>query len=64
MIVLRKPRQDRLESVPSPARIREITARIRQNWTLNERLRRANQTGVVELLELSITPRWKRSFDD
>jgi hypothetical protein len=64
MIVMRRPRQDRLESVPSPARIRELTARIRKNWTLGERLRRANQTGFVELLEISVTPRWKHCFDD
>ena len=64
MIVMRKPRHGRLESVPSPSRIRELTAQIRQNWSPRERLRRANQTHFVELLVLSVTPRWQRSFDD
>ncbi len=64
MIVMRKARHERLMSVPSPARIRELAAHVRKTWTPGERLRRANQAHFVELLELSITPRWKRPFDD
>ncbi len=64
MIVMRKPRTERLLAVPSADRIRQLAAEVQQSWSPAERVRRANESHFVELLELSVTPRWKRMFDD
>jgi hypothetical protein len=52
---LRDPEPD----APSPERIRELTAEIRQHWTPRERRRRSGTIPAVELLEMPLQPRRK-----
>jgi hypothetical protein len=44
---------------PTPEKIRELTARIRAEWTPRERRRRSGLVRCVELLEMPLQPRRK-----
>jgi hypothetical protein len=47
------------DNVPSPEKIREMTAEIRKTWTSLERRRRASLARYVELVEMPLTPHRK-----
>ena len=52
------------ELVPSPDRIREMTAEIRSHWTPRERRRRAGIMRFVELMQMPLLPRRKGYWID
>ncbi len=53
-----------VDNVPTPEKIREMTAKIRQSWTPRERRRRANILGYVELAQMPLQPRRKGFWGD
>jgi hypothetical protein len=66
MIVLRRqkvaerdPNEGRCKTVPSPARIDELCAKIRQTWSPRERRRRSGMTRSVQLMEMPLESRRK-----
>ena len=52
------------ERVPSPERIREMTAEIRSHWTARERRRRVGIMRFVELMQMPLLPRRKGFWVD
>ena len=52
------------EGVPSPQKIREMTAEIRRHWTPRERRRRAGIVRFVELMQMPLLPRRKGFWID
>jgi hypothetical protein len=51
-------------TVPTPERIRELTAEIRQHWSVRQRRRRAGLSRGLELMQMPLTPRRKGFWDD
>jgi len=60
----RAKRTIHVDNVPTPEKIREMTAEIRKSWTPRERRRRANILGYVELAHMPLQPRRKGFWGD
>ncbi len=52
------------ESVPSPERIAEMTAQIREGWSIRQKRRRAGMARAFHIMQMPLVPRRKGFWDD
>jgi hypothetical protein len=60
----RRSRTPKPDNSPSPEAIREMTERIRQNWTPRELRRRANTSQHMMVAQMPLEPRRKGFWGD